>query len=316
MSLVEAISFPNRAGLKLFGTLHRPATTGADLPCVVLLSPGVKMRVGPGRLYVPLTQMLNSMGYTVLRFDFFGLGDSEGELQETMLADVYNNIEVGRYVDDSLAALDWLRGAQGFKQFVLGGLCGGAITALLAARREPSVVGLLSLGMTVTLASNAATPGKYLTTKQLDGKRSMYFRNLLKPSSLWRFVTFRSDYSTIWHSMKRLVVKPKAVPKAAPAASELPPEQRGNANPLFPPAYFEFLQRGGKVLMVFSEKDRLWSEYEEKFEQPFAERLKPLSGQIEKHRIAQANHVMSFSPWQREMLDTARSWLNRTWSSS
>jgi uncharacterized protein len=314
MSRVEAIRFPNRAGLTLFGTLHRAATPGAGLPCVVLLSPGVKMRVGPGRLYVPLTRMLNELGYTVLRFDFFGLGDSEGELQETMLADVYNHIEVGRYVDDTLAALDWLRSAQGFKQFVLGGLCGGAITALLAARREPSVVGLLSLGMTVTLASNAATPGKYLTSKQLEGKRAMYFRNLLKPASLWRFVTFRSDYGTIWHSMKRLVVKPK-VPKVA-AAAELPPEQRGNANPLFPPAYFEFLQRGGKVLLVFSEKDRLWTEYEEKFEQPFAERLTPHAAQIDKHRIAQANHVMSFHAWQREMVDTARAWLARCWSAS
>ncbi len=38
----------------------------------------------------------------MLRFDFFGLGDSEGDLDETVLADVYNNIEVGRYVDDTL----------------------------------------------------------------------------------------------------------------------------------------------------------------------------------------------------------------------
>src|SRR5688500_9087000 len=132
MGRVEAVKFANTAGLALYGTLHRPATPGRNLPAVVLLSPGVKMRVGPGRLYVPLTRMLNELGYTVLRFDFFGLGDSEGELQETMLVDVYNNIEVGRYVDDTLCAIKWLRQEQGFKRFVLGGLCGGAITALLA----------------------------------------------------------------------------------------------------------------------------------------------------------------------------------------
>jgi uncharacterized protein len=317
MSDVRAVSFPNQKGQKLFGTLHLPVAGTPKRPCVVLLSPGVKMRVGPGRLYVPLTQALNELGHPVLRFDFFGLGDSEGELAETMLADIYNHIEVGRYVDDTLAAISWLR-AQGHERFVLGGLCGGAITALLAARREPAVIGLLSLGMTVTLASNAATPGKYLTARQLEGKRSMYFRNLLKPSSLWRFITFRSDYGTIWHSMKRLIVKPKAKPAvtAAPGAEQLPPEQRGNANPLFPPAYFEFLQRGGKALMVFSEKDRLWSEYEEKFEQPFAERLKPLAAQIEKHVIPSANHVMSLQEWQREMVDVSRAWLTRSWTAS
>jgi hypothetical protein len=116
--------------------------------------------------------------------------------------------------------------------------------------------------------------------------------------------------------MKRMIVKPAAKPVAATAPAELPPEQRGNANPLFPPAYFEFLKRGGKVLMLFSEKDRLWSEYEEKFEAPFAEQLKPLAGSIEKHVIANANHVMALSEWQREMVQTTRAWLTRTWAAS
>jgi pimeloyl-ACP methyl ester carboxylesterase len=315
MSELRTVSFPNEKGQTLFGTLHLPAAGIPRKASVVLLSPGVKMRVGPGRLYVPLTRALVELGHPVLRFDFFGLGDSEGELSETLLADIYNNIEVGRYVDDTRAAIAWLR-SQGHREFVLGGLCGGAITAVLAAKREPAVIGLLSLGMTVTLASNAAKPGKYLTTKQLDGKRSMYFRNLLKPNSLLRFVTFRSDYGTIWHSMKRLFVKSKPKPVVAATATELPPEQRGDANPLFPPAYFEFLERGGKALMLFSEKDRLWSEYEEKFEQPFAQRLEPLRGNIEKHVIPNANHVMSLSEWQREMVETSRSWLTRTWKSS
>src|SRR5687768_3711240 len=130
MSEPEAVRFKNDNGQVLFGTLHPPARPRHGLPAIVLLSPGVKMRVGPGRLYVPLTDMLNDLGYTVLRFDFFGLGDSEGELQEPMLADVYNNIEVGRYVGDTVSALNWLAKEKGFQRFVLGGLCGGAITAL------------------------------------------------------------------------------------------------------------------------------------------------------------------------------------------
>src|SRR5688572_27422911 len=181
MSSTEAVSFLNADGLKLFGTLHRPsAGSDSPLPAVVLLSPGVKMRVGPGRLYVPLTEMLTEQGYTVLRFDFFGLGDSEGALKERLLADVYNNIEVGRYVADTLSALDWLHSTHRIKRFILGGLCGGAITALLAAQRDPRVEGLLSLGMTVTLASNAATPGRYMTQAQLEKRARTYLQKLLK----------------------------------------------------------------------------------------------------------------------------------------
>jgi pimeloyl-ACP methyl ester carboxylesterase len=308
MHEIEAVSFANAQGLTLYGTLHTPARPAAGRPAVVLLSPGVKMRVGPGRLYVPLTEMLLDHGCTVLRFDFFGLGDSEGELKEPMLADVYNHIEVGRYVDDTRSALAWLR-SRGHRRFVLGGLCGGAITALLAAQREPDVDGLLSLGMTVTLASNAAVPGKYMTRKQLDGRRRRYLQKAFSPKAWVRFLTFKSEYSVIWHSMKRLWTRdaPAKPAGAAPAAEAI--EQRGNANPLFPPAYFAFLQRGGQALMLFSEKDRLQSEYEEKFAEPFAAQIAPFEKQIHKHVIAKANHVMSLHEWQREMVDVSREWL-------
>lgn len=307
MAEVRAITFLNDSGLRLFGTLHLPSKPNDALPAVILLSPGVKMRVGPGRLYVPLTELMNSLGYMVLRFDFHGLGDSEGELEETMLADVYNHIEVGRYVGDTLSAMRWLREQHGSKRFMLGGLCGGAITALLAAERDPSVESLLSLGMTVTLASNAATPAKYLTRAQLDSRRQGYYRRLLEPKSWWRLLTFQSEYGVIWRSLRRLFIKesaPAAVPATAAAI-----DQRGNANPLFPPAYFAFLQRGGQALMIFSEKDRLQSEYEEKFAAFHLQQLAAYRQQIDQHVIPSANHVLSFHEWRDVMLDKSRSWL-------
>jgi uncharacterized protein len=310
MSEVRAVSFKNRAGLMLFGTLHLPASA-TQMPQVVLLSPGVKMRVGPGRLYVPLTELLVSLGYPVLRFDFYGLGDSEGDLSETLLADVYNNIEVGRYVDDTLSALDWLQQTQGAKSFILGGLCGGAITAILAAERDVRVEALLSIGMTVTLASNAATPAAYLTSAQVEQRRAGYIRRLLQPKSWIRFLTFRSEYGVIWRVIKRMFVKEAPKPTPAPAAPAAV-EQRGNANPLFPRAYFNFLQRGGRALMIFSERDRLQSEYEEKFVQPFSVQLQKHLPQIEQHVIPSANHVLSFREWQQQMLTLARGWLTRS----
>lgn len=319
MGEVLPVSFRNQRGLMLYGSLHlptnpRPQTQQKDLPVVVLLSPGVKMRVGPGRLYVPLTELLNSQGFRVLRFDFFGLGDSEGDLAETVLADVYNNIEVGRYVDDTLAAMNWLSAEHGARRFVLGGLCGGAITAILAAERDARVDSLLSIGMTVTLASNAAKPGQYLTRAQLDDRRRRYYLKLLKPEAWWRFITFRSEYDVIWKAMKRLVIKDKPAPAAQVPTTAAPAEQRGNANPLFPKAYFAFLARGGKALMLFSERDRLQSEYEEKFAQPFAAQLAPHAAQIEQHVIPHANHVLSFREWQEQMLALSRAWLARLYA--
>jgi pimeloyl-ACP methyl ester carboxylesterase len=308
----QAVSFTNESGQTLFGTLHHPEQARVGAPAIVLLSPGVKMRVGPGRLYVPLTEMLNSQGYTVLRFDFFGLGDSEGELQEPMLADVYNNIEVGRYVGDTLSAMGWLRRDHGFEKFILGGLCGGAITALLAAERESRVQGLLSLGMTVTLASNAATPAKYLTRHQLNELRQGYIRRLLQPKSWVRLLTLQSDYAVIWQSLRRMVTRERPATAASASASsgaEPQIEQRGNANPLFPQAFFAFLARGGRALMLFSEKDRLQAEYMEKFATPYEERLQPFQSQLQQHIVANANHVLSMREWQNEMVEVSRAWV-------
>lgn len=306
---IEAVSFANPAGLTLFGTLHRPRMPDARLPAVVLLSPGVKMRVGPGRLYVPLTEMLVSLGYTVLRFDFYGLGDSQGELEERQLTDVYNHIEVGRYVGDTLAALAYLRRAHGHQRFILGGLCGGAITALLAADREPSVEALLSLGMTVTLASNAATPARYLSAREIDRARGHYLRKLADPRAWRTFLTFKSNYGVIWRVIKRELLEKKNAPERAPAPEQQAPEQRGNANPLFPKAFLKFLERDGRALMLFSEKDRLYAEYQDKFALPHEARLRPHTNQIREHIVPNANHVLSMHEWQREMVDVCRQWL-------
>ncbi len=301
----EPISFLNARGLRLAGTLHRPVNPRPGLPAVILLSPGVKMRVGPGRLYVPITELLNDYGYTVLRFDFYGLGDSEGDLSETALIDIYNHVEVGRYVDDTLAAMRWMREAHGFDSFMLGGLCGGATTAALTAERDPSVVQLLCIGLAIALSTDAARPAQYLTRVELDQRRRKYFHRLFKLRSWWRLITFQSEYGVILHSLKRAIIKdppkPLADPLSAPALQ--------NANPLFPPAFFSFLRRGGRALLLFSEKDRLPSEFEEKFTAPYAESLQPFGSQMRLHTISNANHVLSMPEWRREALEVCREWL-------
>jgi acetyl esterase/lipase len=78
---------------------------------------------------------------------------------------------------------------------------------------------------------------------------------------------------------------------------------------MFPHAYFAFLERGGQAFMLFGGKDRLQSEYEEKFVQPFAARLRRHGEQIEQHVVANANHVLSMHEWQREMVAKSRQWM-------
>lgn len=312
----KAVVFTNRTGLKLFGVLHQPPrATRADV-AVLLLSPGVKMRVGPERLYCTMAQHFVDLGFPVLRFDFFGLGDSEGEVTEELLKDVYNHIEVGRFIDDTIDAMDWMAREHGIGRFILSGLCGGAITGLLAAQRDPRVAGLLALAITPVLASRSAQPGLYMTAGQAAALQRTYLQKLMSPGAWLRLLTLQTDYRFMWRAMTQgFRASPPPTPTAIAtgdvASPANPSEETDNANPLFPPAFFAMIESGRPILMVFGGSDRLLWEYEEKFVARHRTRLEGTVGVHEVHTIAQANHVLSFEPWQQEMLAVATNWLRR-----
>ena len=67
-------------GRRLVGILTEPARRDPKLPGALLLSPGLKHRVGPHRLHLKLARLYAGLGMPVFRFDYHGTGDSEGEL--------------------------------------------------------------------------------------------------------------------------------------------------------------------------------------------------------------------------------------------
>lgn len=304
---VEAIVFKNRDGLNLFGTLHTPSNSSANRPVIVLLSSGVKMRVGPHRLYNRIADKFTDLGFIVFKFDFVGLGDSEGELDRELMGEVYNDTETGAFVNDGVDALDWLESRLGTKSFILGGLCGGAITSILLAKDDLRVQGLISLGMTVTLAMGGVDRVQFASQNELAALRRGYFARMLDPKSWLRLFTFQSDFRTIYRSINQLFQgKKNTAPNNQHSEHEKPPS---NANPLFPPAFFEMAGRGKKILLVFSESDRLFWDFDEKFAQPYAAELANLEGSYELHVIKDANHVFSFREWEEDMLRVTSEWL-------
>ena len=308
MSSERPVAWRNRAGLRLFGILHQPAQPVAHAPALILLSPGVKMRVGPQRLYRRMAQQFADAGMTVLRFDFYGLGDSEGVLTETLMRDVYNHIEVGRFIDDTVDAMNWMQQELGCSRFILSGLCGGAITGLLTGSRDERVVGLLGLGITPLLASQTADPSLYMTRGQLRDIGQTYLSKIANPRAWLRLITFRSDYRLLWRAV---LSTRRAANAPAPPPAEAAPAEADNASPLFPPAFFAMLRTHRPMLLIFGGADRLHFEFEEKFRARHREQLAALPDGYTVHVIENANHVLSSEAWQREMLETSRRWLEQ-----
>ena len=306
------VSFPNSEGLRLFGILHQPAAPRADRTAILLLSPGVKMRVAPHRMYNKMADRFVAMGYPVLRFDFHGLGDSDGETTESLLADLYGATQVGRYIGDTIAAMDWMQEAHGTSKFIAAGLCGGALTGLLTAERDARIVGLMGLSIPVTLDGSNVDASRFMTTAQLEGTRDGYLKKLKTGGwqSWIRLLTFQSDYRMILRSLLRPVIARMKPAPAATAESAGPAQPVDNTNPYFAPAFTKMVASSRRVLLVFAEADRLFWEFEAKFLAPHTRALQPYTPWYRIHVTKQANHIFSFGEWQRDMLDQCCAWLD------
>ena len=102
-------------------------------PAIIFLNAGLLHRIGPNRLYVRMAREMAGRGFSSLRFDLSGIGDSlprtDGlPLRAAALRDVQD-------------ALDFLSRKRTLSSFILVGLCSGADLAFRVALADRRVVG-------------------------------------------------------------------------------------------------------------------------------------------------------------------------------
>ena len=197
------------SGEHLMGILalpDAPLSTG-----VVIIVGGPQYRAGSHRQFVLLSRALAAAGHAVLRFDYRGMGDSTGGLQnfETV------NADIATAINSLQANVPYLR------KVVLWGLCDGASAALLYwhATQDPRVGGLCLLNPWVrSTASLAKTHVKHYYTQRLREKEfwvklvsgqvaSNAVRGLignvklaLSPQPKGASATFQARMATAWKS--------------------------------------------------------------------------------------------------------------------
>ncbi|GAB3100039.1 hypothetical protein GCM10027217_18860 [Pseudomaricurvus hydrocarbonicus] len=192
------------SGSKLIAILHNPPEVSSELPPevpsnkvagdptptrgILIVVGGPQYRVGSHRQFLQLSRQLAESGVPVMRFDYRGMGDSEGEF--------LGFESVG---DDIRSAIDnyQIQFPQ-LKEVILWGLCDGATAAACYASTDPRVTGLILLNPWVRTEAGQAKA--YL--------KHYYWQRLTQPD-LWRKILsgkfdLKASAVSLGHSLKKL----------------------------------------------------------------------------------------------------------------
>jgi len=130
---LEKLEFKNRHGLKLAARLDRP---GTDRPVAHAIFAHCFTCSKNTKAIAHISRALAGQGIAVLRFDFTGLGESQGDFADTNFS---SNVE------DLLDAADFLQTFYGPPRILIGHSFGGA-AVLRAAPQITSVKAVVTIG--------------------------------------------------------------------------------------------------------------------------------------------------------------------------
>lgn len=103
----------------------------------IFLNAGFTHRVGPQRMSVRFARDLADMGFTCLRFDHGGIGDSRRRMDSIPFAEAA--------IEDGIAAMDFLQATRSISRFIVAGVCWGADNAVRVCEADARVVGVMAV---------------------------------------------------------------------------------------------------------------------------------------------------------------------------
>jgi exosortase A-associated hydrolase 1 len=275
-------------GDTLLGILAKP-----DIPAetgVVVIVGGPQYRVGSHRQFVLLSRALATAGYAVLRFDYRGMGDSEGKQRdfEAVSADIAAAINA---LQQRLPAI---------KQVALWGLCDGASAALLYCHetRDPRVSGLCLLNPWVrSETSLARTQVKHYYTQRLRQKEfwTKLFRGGVPTTALTGLL------KNIRMALNDAVGTSAVVPTFSQSTTpqNLFQERMALAWHKFP----------GQILLILSGHDYTAKEFLEHARNDTAWKNYLCHAMLTRHDIADVDHTFSNAASRKLAQDAVLNWL-------
>lgn len=289
MSLEKPVCFRCRDEW-LYGIVHLPLTPRQRGVLVVVGGP--QYRVGSHRQFVLLARYLAREGIPVFRFDYRGIGDSDGKLR------TFEDID-----SDIVAAMDeFSLHAGGLKEVVIWGLCDAASAALFYAHKDPRVTGLVLLNPWVRTETGIAKA--YL--------KSYYFSRFFDPN-LWRkigqgeFRPLAAARSLLGTIAASIGIGKMDLP-TAPAPEETHTQSKDTT---LPERMLDGLNRyRGRVLLILSGDDLTAQEFNDTVSGSRAWRKRLGADRVIRRELSEANHTFSRREWRDQVAAWTAEWFD------
>lgn len=267
--------FFENEGSRLLGALHEPES-GASETALVLLHGWAGYRIGAHKMFVKLARAAEAEGFTVLRFDFRGRGDSTGDASDTTLSTM---------ISDTVAAIDWLKTNTNVKRIALVGDCSGSEVAIGACIHRPEIE-------TMVLWSAPMVGGDRAESDR--AKKAYVLRQYV------RKLFMRKTWAKLFSGRLQLGMIRRALLRGGKGAGE-----EGAEDDLEIDWLTNFVGFAGEILFIYGAADPTASES--------VEHYKYLSGEAERdfncRLIAGANHAFYSVAWERKVIALTVEWV-------
>lgn len=257
----------------LFGILHNPDRNYSAEKIILMVIGGPQTRVGSHRLYVQLARFLAEHGVPSMRFDYEGMGDSEGEF--IGFENAAASIE---------AAIDFLFSRFPLlKDVIIWSLCDGASACALYAPFDQDRI----RGMVL------ANP--YVETETGQAKtflKHYYFHRLFEKEFWQKLASRKFSFTRSINGLLSLAKKTLAGKKESGAAETLPFRVLDGVLTFHNPVH-----------LLISENDMTGLEFYDLVQNQPKSRKKLNAGGILVHQISGADHTFTRSQWKKDMFE-------------
>ncbi len=184
----------------LFGIVTEPREGDKRRRGVILMNVGAEHHIGSSRMYVSLARHWARHGYTVLRLDLGGLGDSDTQPRRPP-----NEVFPPAAIDDIRVAIEFMRSRYGIADITLGGLCSGGYHALRAAVAGLPVQRILVVNPMNFLWSEGLTAENLQL--EVDVARNVgFYRDRVFSAAIWKRIF--TGQLNVWRIARIVVQRP------------------------------------------------------------------------------------------------------------